>query len=110
MPRIFSVERLGKNRVEGFYETPIKTVEYICSMVIDFYRTGMKIIDPCVGDGIFLYALESAGVRKEDLYGYDIDEEKITKLKEDFPNVCVFDATYEFPENSTSWWKSAVQR
>lgn len=98
MPRIFSVERLGKNRVEGFYETPLNTVEYICSKVIDFYQPGMKIIDPCVGDGIFLYALESAGVRKEDLYGYDIDEEKINKLKEDFPNVCLFDATYEFPE------------
>ena len=80
MPRLFSVEQLGKDRVDGFYETPLMTVEYICSKVVDFYQPGMKVIDPCVGDGIFLYALESAGVRKEDLYGYDIDEEKINKL------------------------------
>ena len=98
MPRIFTIEQLGKDRVDGFYETPIKTVEYICSMVLSHYKPGKKVIDPCVGDGIFLYALESAGVRKEDLYGYDIDEEKIMNLQKDFPNVCVFDATYQFPE------------
>lgn len=87
MPVIFSKKQLGKNRVDGFYETPIKTVELMANKVLPFYKKGMKICDPCVGDGIFLKYLLENGVSKNDLYGYDIDLGKIKKLKNDFPNV-----------------------
>ncbi|MFZ5534594.1 MAG: Eco57I restriction-modification methylase domain-containing protein [Patescibacteria group bacterium] len=98
MPRIFTQEQLGKDRVNGFYETPLKTVEYICNKILPFYKKGMKILDPAVGDGVFLYALKQAGVSVHDLYGFDIDTQKVSSLKKIFPHVTVFDATNPFPE------------
>ena len=98
MPRIFTEEQLGKDRVNGFYETPLKTVEYICNQILPYYKKGKKILDPAVGDGVFLYALLKAGVRKNDLYGFDIDAGKVKTLKKDFPNIILFDSTNPFPE------------
>lgn len=98
MPRIFTQEQLGKDRVNGFYETPLKTVEYICNKILPHYKKGKKILDPAIGDGIFLHALAQAGVDKKDLYGFDIDEQKINKLKNTYPNVKLFDATNPFTE------------
>lgn len=98
MPRIFSPEELGKDRVNGFYETPLATVEYICNKILPYYKKGKKILDPAVGDGVFLFALSRAGVDKNDLYGFDIDKQKVIKLKRFFPNVRLFDATNSFPE------------
>ena len=98
MPTIYSKEALGKDRVDGFYDTPIQTVEYICSKILNNYKVGMKILDPAVGDGVFLKYLESKGIAKEDLYGFDIDKDKISFLKSDFPNVCLFDSTNPLEE------------
>lgn len=99
MPRIFTQEQLGRDRVNGFYETPLKTVEYICNKILPLYKKGKKILDPAVGDGIFLYALSKAGVDTNDLYGFDIDEQKINKLKDKYPNVRLFDSTNPFNQN-----------
>jgi hypothetical protein len=98
MPRIIKKSDLGQNRVDGFYDTPIKTVEYICSKILPLYKPGMKVIDPAVGDGVFLSYLRQNGVRACDLYGYDIDSEKIRGLKGRFPNVRIFDATNPFDD------------
>jgi len=98
MPRIFTQEQLGKDRVNGFYETPLKTVEYICEKTLPYYKKGKKFLDPAAGDGVFLYALNAAGVDTNDLYGFDIDQRKVDLLKKDFPNVRVFDATNLFTE------------
>ena len=84
MPVIFSKEKLGKNRLDGFYETPIKTVEYMCDKILDKINTNTKICDPCVGDGVFLKYLSEKGVSKKQLFGYDIDENKIKILKKIF--------------------------
>ena len=96
MPRIFSEEKLGVKRVNGFYETPLETVKYIVGKIIPFWEKGMKILDPAVGDGVFLYALQSSGIPREYLYGFDIDEKKVRLLKQDFPNVSLFDSTNPF--------------
>jgi adenine-specific DNA-methyltransferase len=98
MPRILTLEQLGKERVSGFYETPPLTVEYICRQILPHYRRGSKILDPAVGEGVFLEALLRAGAAVEDLYGFDIDPAKIAALKSRFPQVQVFDATEPFPE------------
>jgi adenine-specific DNA-methyltransferase len=99
MPRIYSKKTLGKDRVNGFYDTPLKTVKYMSEKVLRHYKPGNKILDPAVGDGVFLEYLHDRGVRKQDLYGYDIDVEKVEKLKKKFPNVRVFDATNPFLES-----------
>lgn len=98
MPRIFSQEQLGKDRVNGFYETPLKTVEYICNKILPYYKKGAKILDPAVGDGVFLSALSQAGVQNSDLYGFDIDQKKVRTLQKFFPNVKLYDSTNPFSE------------
>jgi len=98
MPKIFTQEQLGKDRVNGFYETPLKTVEYICNKILPYYKKGKKILDPAVGDGVFIRALHQAGVDKNDLYGFDIDKEKVNFLKKEYPNIEIFDATNPFKE------------
>ena len=86
MPTIYSKETLGKDRLDGFYDTPLPTVAYICSKILATYKPGNKVLDPAVGDGVFLDYLASQGVRVCDLYGYDIDEDKVARLQERFPN------------------------
>lgn len=98
MPKIYGKDLLGKDRVDGFYDTPINTVAYICSKILPEYKPGMRILDPAVGDGVFLDYLLTKGVQVSDLFGYDIDEDKIKKLKIRFPNVRIFDATNPFSE------------
>jgi len=98
MPVIFSKEKLGKARLDGFYETPIKTVKYMSDKILDVYQNNMSICDPCVGDGIFLEYLAKHGVKKNNLYGYDIDNIKIDKIKKKFSNVKVFDSTEKFTQ------------
>ena len=61
MPTIFSKETLGKDRVIGFYDTPLPTVAYICSKILPHYKPGMKVLDPAVGVGVFLEYLLSQG-------------------------------------------------
>ena len=76
MPVIFTKEQLGKDRLDGFYETPLKTVEYMSKKIIPYYKKGMSICDPCVGDGVFLKYLKENGVNKNDLHGFDLDNQK----------------------------------
>jgi len=98
MPKIFSKEQLGEDRVNGFYETPIATVLHMISLLnIDFENDNQTILDPCVGDGIFLRTLHNLGISKNNLYGFDIDSEKVKLLNEEgFNNVVLADATKQF--------------
>ena len=99
MPVIFTKEQLGKDRLDGFYETPLKTVEYMSKKIIPYYKKGMSICDPCVGDGVFLKYLNENGVNKNDLHGFDLDNQKVKKLQKEFLNVKKFDATKKFNQN-----------
>ena len=81
MPVIFSKKKLGKNRLDGFYETPIKTVEYMSKKILDKVEKNSTICDPCVGDGVFINYLHDNGIPKKNLFGYDIDRHKINNPK-----------------------------
>ena len=98
MPKIFTKEELGQQRVNGFYETPIATVLHMIELAeLDFDKCNETILDPCVGDGVFLQTLNDLGVKKSNLYGYDTDEEKVKILNEKgFENVKILDATQPF--------------
>ena len=44
MPTIFSKKKLGKNRLDGFYETPIKTVEYMSQKILDKIVSNQNVV------------------------------------------------------------------
>jgi hypothetical protein len=54
-----------------------------------------KILDPAAGDGAFLKKFLKQGVKRSQLYAYDIDPEAITKLKTITPNVFQKDSLKE---------------
>ncbi len=73
----------------GVVLTPLKTAEYIVAK-LGTIKKGQKILDPCVGPGIFVETLIKAGVNRNQIHAYDIDpayETKIEKLGVRFKNL-----------------------
>ena len=56
----------------GVVLTPLKTAEYIVSK-LGTIKKGQKLLDPCVGPGIFVETLIKAGVNRNQIHAYDID-------------------------------------
>ncbi len=63
---------LDKEKDLGLVITPPKTANYILSRLSPFEKYE-KILDPCVGPGIFIECLLEAGVNKQNIYCYDIN-------------------------------------
>ncbi len=63
----------------GVVLTPPKTAEYIVSK-LGTIKKGQKILDPCVGPGIFVEILIKAGVNRNQIHAYDIDPTYETKI------------------------------
>lgn len=93
MPVIFSKEHLGKDRVDGFYETPRQTVMFMADLALKYCPHAKTVLDPCVGDGVFLDEFANRGFRGGNLFGLDIDEQKVASLKQRFANIHNHDAT-----------------
>jgi len=73
----------------GVVLTPPKTAEYIVSKLGPI-KKGQKILDPCVGPGIFVETLIKAGVNQNQIHAYDIDptyETIIDSLGVNFKNL-----------------------
>ncbi|MEJ2277821.1 MAG: N-6 DNA methylase [Candidatus Lokiarchaeota archaeon] len=60
--------------------TPEKTVNYIISK-LGIIKNKSKILDPCVGPGIFVKILVKKGVNPEKIYAFDIDNSYKTDLQ-----------------------------
>ncbi|MFX1595681.1 MAG: class I SAM-dependent DNA methyltransferase [Promethearchaeota archaeon] len=60
------------NKDLGVVITPPKTVEYIISRMGKI-KKNQKILDPCVGPGIFINQLLETGIDKNQIYAYDIN-------------------------------------
>ncbi len=56
----------------GVVMTPPKTVEYIISRLGEIKRNH-KVLDPCVGPGIFVKKLIEFGVARNQIFSYDIN-------------------------------------
>ncbi|MFX0080351.1 MAG: class I SAM-dependent DNA methyltransferase [Candidatus Hodarchaeota archaeon] len=70
------------NKELGVVITPPLTVEYIISR-LGKIEEDQKILDPCVGPGIFVKKLIESGIRKDQIFTYDINssiKEEIEKL------------------------------
>jgi len=63
---------LDKEKDLGLVITPPKTAQYIVSRLKPF-KKDEKILDPCVGPGIFIESLLESGVNKKNIYCYDIN-------------------------------------
>jgi len=64
----------------GVVLTPPKTAEYIVSK-LGKIKKGQKILDPCVGPGIFVETLIKAGVNRNQIHTYDIDLTYATRIE-----------------------------
>lgn len=63
---------LNKGIGTNFFETPSKTAEYMVSK-LGKIKPNDKILDPCVGNGAFIITLLKLGIKKSQIYSYDID-------------------------------------
>ncbi|MFX1277371.1 MAG: class I SAM-dependent DNA methyltransferase [Promethearchaeota archaeon] len=62
------------NKELGIVLTPPQTAEYIISRLGKIQNTD-KILDPCVGKGIFVEKLLESGISKNKIFAYDINSE-----------------------------------
>ena len=73
----------------GVVLTPPKTAEYIVSK-LGTIKKSQKILDPCVGPGIFVETLIKAGVNRNQIHAFDINptyEPAIENLGVSFKNL-----------------------
>lgn len=73
------VEDMGKNKKEkyGQYMTPPIMTKFMCSLLEN--RKNMRILEPCAGNGAFVYNLMENGYSNID--AFEIDEELINNKK-----------------------------
>lgn len=64
---------LNKEKDLGLITTPLKTAEYIISKLLPLENK--KVLDPCVGPGIFIKKLLEAGVRESQIQAFDINSD-----------------------------------
>jgi len=71
---------LNSHKDLGLVLTPSKTAEYIVSR-LGLFNENETFLDPCVGPGIFVEKLLEAGVKRSQIFTYDINSEceKINK-------------------------------
>ena len=89
----FSVKELGA------VFTPVKTVEYIISR-LGKIEEGQKILDPCVGPGIFVKMLLKHGVKKEQIYAFDLDNRYRKQIENYGINFTHVDSILSFNDES----------
>ena len=64
----------------GVILTPPKTVEYIISRLGPIGKND-KILDPCVGPGIFVKELLNIGIKKEQIFTFDINPDYKSEIE-----------------------------
>ncbi|MFW9970513.1 MAG: class I SAM-dependent DNA methyltransferase [Candidatus Odinarchaeota archaeon] len=69
-----------KNKDLGVILTPPQTVEYIISRLGEI-KERQKILDPCVGPGIFIKKLIESGIDNDQIYAYDINSKFLNEIE-----------------------------
>jgi len=85
----------------GAVFTPVKTAEYIISR-LGKIAEGQKILDPCVGPGIFIKTLLKHGVKKEQIYAFDLDNKYRKQIENYGINFTQVDSILSFNEEDTN--------
>ena len=60
------------NKDLGIVLTPSRTSDYIVSK-LGHIKENQKVLDPCVGPGVFIKSLLKAGVKRSKIYAYDLN-------------------------------------
>ena len=76
---MFQILREFNKKDYGVVLTPQKTAKYIISRLGEI-KKDQKILDPCVGPGIFIKELLKVGVEKEQIFTFDINSEVKNEL------------------------------
>lgn len=71
--------RTEKQKALGQVFTPAPIAEFMSQLVLD--GTGQTVLDPAVGNGVFLSCLEKLSPRKLTYTAYDIDKEVLNQLQ-----------------------------
>jgi len=71
---------LPNSKELGVVLTPPKTVEYIISRLGPIGKND-KILDPCVGPGIFVKILLNIGIKKEKIFAFDINPDYKSEME-----------------------------
>ncbi|MDY0028400.1 MAG: N-6 DNA methylase [Pseudobdellovibrionaceae bacterium] len=66
---------------EGIYYTPHFITEHMLNFVPKEILSQSTFCDPCCGSGNFLMAAVDAGIKPENIYGFDIDENAVAISK-----------------------------
>ena len=71
--------RTEKQKALGQVFTPAPIAEFMSQLVLD--GTGQTVLDPAVGNGVFLSCLEKLSPRKLTYTAYDVDKEVLNQLQ-----------------------------
>ena len=78
------LEDFSLKRQNGVYETPYKTAIHMVNLVKGYIKPTSLILDPAVGDGVFIKALIESGIESKNIYAHDIDEIVVNYIKKTF--------------------------
>lgn len=67
-------------RNSGAYETPLLTARYMAQKVASHVSADARILDPAVGNGVFLRALMDEGLPPPQLHGFDLDAHSLAGI------------------------------
>ncbi|MBO8172130.1 MAG: N-6 DNA methylase [Bacillaceae bacterium] len=84
---------LTQKRALGKYATPIKTVDYMVDKVLEHIAdiNHPVILDPAVGDGVFVDRLIHKGIDPSFIHAFDIDPEVVEKNRHRLPLITIQD-------------------
>lgn len=70
---------LDVRRSLGQYSTPIQTASYMAKRLLSFFSSteDLRILDPAVGDGVFIQTLADYGVKPTAMKAFDIDRDVV---------------------------------
>ncbi|MHA2247331.1 MAG: Eco57I restriction-modification methylase domain-containing protein [Candidatus Hodarchaeales archaeon] len=74
--------KFSLKRQNGVYKTPYVTACHMVGLILPFVTAKSKILEPSVGDGVFIQALIDNGVAPSQIIAHDINKEKIQNLQE----------------------------
>ena len=70
---------LDIRRSLGQYSTPLQTAHYMARRLLSFFSSteNIRILDPAVGDGVFIRSLSDYGVATSQIQAFDIDPDVV---------------------------------